>query len=77
MVEGPYFVVEKGTNKRWTTGKDQTPEIYDTEEITQIAIGDRMEARAKMKMKTIVGFEPITVAEYNRKYAKIMGIKED
>ena len=79
MTEGPYFVVVKGTNQRWTSseGEIRFPRIYDTSEIAQKAIDDRMDIRREMKLKTSVGFEPISATEYDEKYSKLMGTTED
>jgi len=77
MTEGPYFIVVKGTNQRWTSGKNDAPRIYDTEEIAQKAIDDNIDSRKSMNVKSRTEFEPISVTEYNKKYAKLMGIMED
>jgi len=77
MTEGPYFIVVKGTNLRLTSGKDDAPRIYDTEEIAQKSIGDTINSRTKMGMQNRTEYEPISTTEYEMKYAKLMGIKED
>ena len=74
MTEGPYFVVVKGTNQRWTSseGEIRFPRIYDTSEIAQKAIDDDIASREAMKMPNRIEFEPISATEYGEKYAKLM-----
>lgn len=79
MTEGPYFVVVKGTNQRWTSteGENAFPKIYDTEEIAQKEIDANRKSRASLNLPSRTEVEPISATEYNEKYAKLMGIEED
>jgi len=79
MTGGPYFIVVKGTNQRWTSteGKKSSPKIFDTSEIAQTAIDEHRAGRDRMKMESRIEFEAIPATEYNEKYAKLMGLKED
>ena len=78
--EGPYYLVKEGTNicDRIMVSKDTyIPKIFDTKEIAQTVIDDRVEYMKSLNLQPPENRVPISVAEYNRKYAKIMGIKED
>ena len=77
MTEGPYFIVVKGTNQRLTSGKNDAPRIYDTEEIAKKTIVDSIQRRTKMGLQNLTEYEQISAEEYNTKYAKLMGIMED
>ena len=78
--EGPYYLVKEGTNicDRIVVSKDTyVPKIFDTKEIAQTAIDERVEYRKSIGLKPPEKRVLISVKEYNRKYAKIMGIKEE
>ena len=65
MTEGPYFIVVKGTNQRLTSGKNDAPRIYDTEEIAKKTIVDSIKRRTKMGLQNPTEYEPISAEEYN------------
>lgn len=77
MSEGPHYIVEEGTNTRKTLhGKDMhTPKIYDTAEIAQEHIDKNVDYRRRVGLSPPTKTVPISVAEYDEKYSKLM--KED
>lgn len=79
MTEGPYYIVVKGTNQRFTSYGDEKPApiMCDTSELAQKMIDHNRNSWAASCLIDPAEYEPISVAEYNEKYAKIMGIKED
>ena len=80
MTEGPYYIIIEGTNMYDKTRVGQysyTPKIFDTEEIAQTTIDELVDYRKSAELKPLKKRVPISVAEYNEKYAKLMGIKED
>ena len=74
MNEGPYYIVEEGTNIRKTLyGKDvHTPKIYDTAEITQAHIDKNVDYRRRVGLSPPTKTVPISVAEYDEKYSELM-----
>ena len=80
MTEGPYYTVIEGTNiyEKTGVGKDTyQPNIFDTEETAQTHIDKSVEYRKRADLKPLERRVPITIEEYNRKYAKTIGIEED
>ena len=78
--EGPYYLVKEGTNlcDRIVVSKDTyVPKIFDTKEIAQTTFDERVEYIKSLNFQPLEKRVPISVKEYNKKYAKIMGIKED
>lgn len=75
--EGPYYLVKEGTNlyARFIVSKyTYQPKIFDTKELAQTAIDENVEYRKRVDLELLEKRVPISVAEYNRKYAKIMRI---
>ncbi len=80
MTEGQYYIIIEGTNICDRVVVDRhtyIPKIFVTEEIAQTTIDESVDYRKSVELKPLKKRVPISVAEYNRKYAKLMGIKED
>lgn len=80
MAEEPYYIVIEGTNicNRDRTGMySYIPNIFDTENIAQTHIDKSVEYRKRADLKPLSRHVPISVAEYDKKYAKLIGNKED
>ena len=80
MTEGPYYIVIEGTNicdRIMVDRHTYPPKIFDTEEIAQTTIDETVEYRKRVDLKPLNKRVPISVAEYNKKYAKLIGIMED
>lgn len=79
MTEGPYYIVVKGTNQRFSShgAENPVPIMCDTSELAQKMIDQNRNSWAASSLMDPAEYEPISVAEYNEKYAKMMGIMED
>ena len=78
-IEGPYYLVKEGTNlydRFIVSPYTYQPKIFDTKEIAQTVVDESVESRIEIGLELLEKRVPISVAEYNRKYAKIMGIED-